>query len=134
MCRQGPMFRIFLVEDDERVSTALTELLGGLPKVQITACATSEGAAIDWLMENRLRWGLAVVDLALGTGSGLRVLSACRVRKSHQKMVVLSNHLTREMRRRCMTLGADAVFEKASDIEVVFDYCRAASESAAHRS
>lgn len=127
------MFRIFLVEDDQRVSAALTELLGGLPGVQVIACATSEGAAVDWLMENRLKWDLAVVDLALGTGSGLRVLGACRVRKSHQKMVVLSNHLTREMRRRCMTLGADAVFEKASDIEAVFDYCRAASEVAVHR-
>jgi two-component system OmpR family response regulator len=127
------MFHILLVEDDEHVSTALTELLGTLPEVEVVACATSEGSALDWLMENRLRWDLAVVDLALGVGSGLRVLSACRVRQSHQKMVVLSNHLNQEMRRRCTTLGADAAFEKASDIEAVLDYCRVASVAAARR-
>jgi two-component system OmpR family response regulator len=94
---------------------------------------TSEGSALDWLMENRLNWDPSIVDLALGVGSGLRVLSACRVRKSHQKMVVLSNHLNPEMRRRCMTLGADAAFDKASDIEAVLEYCRATSEAAARR-
>jgi two-component system OmpR family response regulator len=129
----GSMFRILLVEDDAHVSTALTELLGTLPEVEVAACATSEGSALDWLMENRLRWDLAIVDLALGVGSGLRVLSACRVRQPHQKMVVLSNHLNQEMRRRCTTLGADAAFEKASDIEAVLDYCRVASVAAARR-
>jgi two-component system OmpR family response regulator len=84
-------------------------------------------------MENRLNWDPSIVDLALGGGSGLRVLSACRVRKSHQKMVVLSNHLNPEMRHRCMTLGADAAFDKASDIEAVLEYCRATSEAAARR-
>lgn len=130
---KGLMFRILLVEDDDRVSAALTELLNALPEVAVAARATSEGSAVDWLIENRLGWDLAIVDLALGMGSGLRVLSACRVRKPHQKMVVLSNHLNQEMRRRCGTLGADAAFEKASDIEAVLDYCRTASEAAARR-
>jgi two-component system OmpR family response regulator len=80
---KGSMFRILLVEDDQRVSAALTELLEALPRVEVAACATSEGWALDWLMENRLGWDLAVVDLALGAGSGLRVLSACRVRQPH---------------------------------------------------
>jgi two-component system OmpR family response regulator len=76
-------------------------------------------------MHNELAWDLAVVDLALGDGSGLRVLSACRVRKPHQKIVVLSNHLDGEMRRRCLTLGADAIFQKGSDVDEMFEYCQA---------
>lgn len=126
-----PNYRIFLVEDDEQVSNALTELLNALPGVEVAMCATSEQAAIDWLSENQKSWNLSVVDLALGAGSGLRVLSACRVRKSNQKMVVLSNHLDREMKRRCLSLGADAAFEKMSEMEKVLDYCRAASRAAA---
>lgn len=124
------IFRIFLVEDDSHISNTLTELLTAIPNVEVVMCATSERLAIDWLAENQTTWNLAVVDLALGDGSGLRVLSACRVRKIGQKMVVLSNLLSKEMRRRCASFGADASFDKTSDIDEVLAYCRTASEAA----
>jgi methylmalonyl-CoA mutase cobalamin-binding subunit len=38
-------------------------------------------------------------------------------------MVVLSNHLTPEMRRKCKQLGADAVFDKATEIDDLIDFC-----------
>lgn len=122
------MFRIFLVEDDNRASAALIDLLSTLGGMSVVKCMTSETDAVNWLMHNQLNWDLAIVDLALGAGSGLRVLSACRVRQPHQKMVVLSNQLTGEMRRRCKTLGADYVFDKASDIEALLLCCRSASK------
>jgi DNA-binding NarL/FixJ family response regulator len=122
------MFRIFLVEDDERASAAIIDLLSDLDGMSVVACTASESDAVGWLMHNQLNWDLAIVDLALGAGSGLRVLSACRVRQPHQKMVVLSNQLTGQMRRRCKTLGADYVFDKASDIEALLAYCRNAAK------
>lgn len=117
-------FKVFLVEDDDQLSNLLAEVLMGIPNVEIAMCATSENVAIDWLAENRQNWDLAIVDLALGTGSGLRILSACRVRKNNQKMVVLSNFLNKEMRKRCEGLGADATFDKASDIDKLVSYCQ----------
>jgi two-component system OmpR family response regulator len=117
-------FKVFLVEDDDQLSNLLAEVLTGIPNVEIAMCATSENVAIDWLAENRQNWDLAIVDLALGTGSGLRILSACRVRKNNQKMVVLSNFLNKEMRKRCEGLGADATFDKASDIDKLVSYCQ----------
>jgi two-component system OmpR family response regulator len=114
--------RIILVEDHPWVAIALVHLLTELPSTEIVARLNSESQALDWLMHNSAAWDTAVVDLSLGDGSGLRVLSACRVRQPYQKIVVLSNHLDAEMRRRCLTLGADAVFKKDSDVDELFRY------------
>lgn len=123
------IFKVFLVEDDVEISKILTEVLVEIPGVEIVMCATSESLAIDWLAENRQNWQLAIVDLALGAGSGLRVLSACRVRQTGQKMVVLSNLLNKEMRKRCEGLGADATFDKSDDMDKVVAYCQTAAEA-----
>lgn len=40
-------------------------------------------------------------------------------------MVVLSNYVTPDMRARCMGLyGADAVFDKSTEIDALLQYCR----------
>ena len=123
------MFRIFVVEDEEQVGADLSELLETLDEVEVTGLATTEMAAINWLVASEGRWDLAVVDLTLAQGSGLRVLSACRVRQPGQKMVVLSNHVGGQMKRRCMTLGADATFEKGKDLEALLQFVHTASRS-----
>ena len=38
-------------------------------------------------------------------------------------MVVLSNYATQDMRRKCLALGADAVFDKSHEIEALIAYC-----------
>jgi DNA-binding NarL/FixJ family response regulator len=38
-------------------------------------------------------------------------------------VVVLTNYPTQEMRRRCLALGADAVFDKSNELEAFFEYC-----------
>ena len=67
--------------------------------------------------------GLAIVDLFLRQGSGLGVLAACRNRTAGQKMVVLSNYATPDVRMRCAQLGVDAVFDKSNEIDALVDYC-----------
>jgi DNA-binding NarL/FixJ family response regulator len=123
------MLNVYLVDDDRHVVNAMTELLEDLPDVHVVGHAQSEGDAVDWLLENRSKWHLAIVDLALGPGNGLQVLSACRVRQSNQKVVVLSNHLNAAARRRCAAMGADAAFMKDSDIGLILKYCSAAARS-----
>ncbi|MGJ7582857.1 response regulator [Variovorax sp. RHLX14] len=116
---------IFIVEDDKIVASYITEILNSCTGIQVVKCVHTEDAALNWLSDNRATWHLAIIDLALGAGSGARVLSAHRVRKPEQKMVVLSSYLDNEMRRRCMGLGADAVFQKSSDMQSLIDYCSA---------
>jgi two-component system OmpR family response regulator len=51
------------------------------------------------------------------------VLAGCRNRNSYQKVVVLTNYATDEIRRRAADLGADAVFDKSSELDGLFTYC-----------
>lgn len=118
------MLNVFIVDDDRRFIDSLSELLGEHSDIRVAGHAETEDAAVEWLIGNRAEWDLGIVDLALGAGSGLRVLSACRVRQAGQKIVVLSNHLNSAMRRRCTLLGADAAFAKDADIEAILRYCR----------
>jgi len=62
-------------------------------------------------------WDVAVVDLFLKEGSGLGVLRGCEQRAPHQLVVILSNYATREMRAQCLALGADAVFDKSTELD-----------------
>ncbi|WPG41256.1 hypothetical protein [Variovorax sp. EBFNA2] len=77
---------------------------------------------MHWLEEHNGTWDIAVVDLFLKTGSGLGVLRGCEGRKPHQRVVVLSNYPTAEMRTQCLALGADAVFDKSTELEGLFSF------------
>jgi ActR/RegA family two-component response regulator len=69
------------------------------------------------------------VDLFLKQGSGLGVIESCRSRDSAQRVVVLSNYATADMRKRCTELGADAVFDKSNEIDALVEYCIAQSDA-----
>ena len=123
------MIRVFLVEDDEQMRESLTQLLVGLEDVAVVGHAEREVPAVTWLISNRDGWDLSIVDLMLAEGSGFRVLSSCRVRASHQRLVVLSGHVTKKSRQHCLDLGADATFDKVSGVEDLLAYCQAAARA-----
>jgi two-component system OmpR family response regulator len=75
------------------------------------------------LTQNQGAWNLAIVDLFLRQGTGLGVLEACQGRQPHQKVIVLSNYATADVRHRCTQLGVDAVFDKSNEIDALVSYC-----------
>ena len=115
--------RTYLVEDNPTIRENLIATLEELADVEAVGIAETESAGTDWLQQNPDAWDLAIVDLFLRQGSGLGVLEACRKRNKAQKMVVLSNYATPDVRMRCAQLGVDAVFDKSNEIEALVDYC-----------
>ena len=113
----------FIVEDNPTIRENLIPTLEDLANAEVAGFAESEAEAINWLVSHRDDWHLAVVDLFLKQGSGLGVLAACRQRGEQQRVVVLSNYATAEMRNRCIELGADAVFDKSNELDAFFDFC-----------
>lgn len=117
--------RTYLVEDSRVIRANLTETLEELAGVAIVGWAEGALDASFWLVNHGEEWDLAVVDLFLAEGTGLSVLIACKVRKSSQRVVVVSNYATADMRSRCNLFGADAVFDKSTEIDALIDYCNA---------
>jgi DNA-binding NarL/FixJ family response regulator len=116
-------FRTYIVEDSPTIRENLIETLQELALVDPVGTAETELEGRQWLAENNAYWDLAIIDLFLKEGSGLNILEACRWRRPTQKMIVLSNHATRDVRWRCAQLGADAVFDKSTEIDALVDYC-----------
>ena len=46
--------------------------------------------------------------------------------------VVLTNYATDDMRARCLASGADRVFDKSRDIDLLVTYCTALADLKAH--
>jgi DNA-binding NarL/FixJ family response regulator len=123
-------FRAYIVEDSPMIRDSLIEALHELALVDAVGTAETENEGKQWLAQNDDYWDLAIVDLFLKEGSGLNILEACRGRRPSQKMVVLSNHATNDVRWRCAELGADAVFDKSTQIDDLVDFCMKAQAQA----
>ncbi|QJC55434.1 Transcriptional regulatory protein CitB [Polaromonas vacuolata] len=113
----------YVVEDNPVIRESLISTLEKITPVNVVGFADTESQANNWLSSHPGEWQLAIVDLFLKQGTGLGVLKSCQQRKKHQKVVVLSNYATGEVRRRCAELGSDAVFDSASELNLLYDYC-----------
>jgi two-component system, OmpR family, response regulator len=122
--------RTYIVEDNVTIRENLVATLEELASIESVGWADNEGEARRWLAEHSRDWDLAIVDLFLKQGSGLGILEASRSRDAAQRVVVLSNYATRDMRQRCLDLGADAVFDKSNEIDALVEYCIAQSGAA----
>ena len=117
--------RTYIVEDNPTIRDSLIGALEELAGVTAVGMAETEHEGAHWLMHHPSDWDLAIVDLFLKEGNGLGVLRACQRRHPRQKMVVLSNYATPDIRSRCLDLGVDAVFDKSNEIDALIDYCLA---------
>ena len=111
-----------------RLKTYLVEnliaTLEELVDIDAIGVSDTENEAKLWLQDNPRKWDLAILDLFLKQGSGLGVLAACRDRQPSQKVVVLTNYATTDIRQRCSQLGVDAVFDKSNEIDALVEFCQ----------
>jgi len=115
--------KTYLVEDNPTIRENLIATLEELVDIEIIGMSDGENEAKAWLLANPHDWDLAILDLFLKQGSGLGALAACRERKPAQKVVVLSNYATADIRQRCAQLGVDAVFDKSNEIDALVEFC-----------
>lgn len=114
---------VFLVEDNPLIRTHLVPALADLGSASVMGTAETEAEAIDWLAKHKGQWDLAVVDLLLKDGNGLGVIEWAMGREPRQRVVVLTNYATDATRQACKQAGADATFDKSTELEEFFEYC-----------
>ena len=118
-----PLLETYIVEDSPVIRENLIATLEELGPVKVVGWAADEASALRWLAEPSNHVDLVLVDLFLASGSGLGVLRAARLLPRRTRLVVLSNYTTPDMRRRCLELGAERVFDKSGAIEELLAYC-----------
>ena len=123
--------RIYLVEDNPFLLEWLTQALEDLTHARVIGSAATEAEASDWLTVHQDSWDIAVVDLWLAQGNGLQVIKCVR-KTPTQKIIILTNYVTKEMCKSCLTSGADAFFDKSTEIEEFTSYVIHAALQNAH--
>lgn len=90
----------------------------------VVASHDTENDALAWMQEQS--FDVAVIDLDLREGSGFGILKALQAlppaRMNGMRRVVLTNHGSPRVRSICLGLGADAFFDKSTQIEELLDY------------
>jgi DNA-binding NarL/FixJ family response regulator len=115
--------KAFIVEDSPVIRENLVAALEEMAPIDVVGTAEDESTAVSWLARSENRCDLVVVDIFLKSGSGLGVLKAACGAGLPMKLVVLSNYATPDMRRKCLELGADRVFDKSNEIDALILYC-----------
>ena len=115
--------KAFIVEDSPVIRENLVAALEEMAPIDVVGTADDEMGALSWLADSHNRCDLVVVDIFLKSGSGLGVLKAASTGSVAAKLVVLSNYATPDMRRKCLELGADRVFDKSNEIDALILYC-----------
>ena len=117
------LLNIYLVEDSPVIRESLVATLEELVPAQVVGAAEDEATAVRWLADPSHPVDLVIVDVFLKGGSGLGVLRAVQGLPQRYRLVVLSNYATPHMRRECLALGADRVFDKSNEIDALIEYC-----------
>lgn len=118
-----PVIKTFIVEDSPVILDSLVAMLEEMVPVTVVGTAEDEASAIRWLNDADNAHDLVIIDIFLKRGSGLGVLKALQGEHPGRRLVVLSNYATADMRRTCLKLGADRVFDKSNEIDALVQYC-----------
>jgi two-component system, OmpR family, response regulator len=113
----------YVVEDNVTIRENLVGTLEELTCVKVAGTSATENEALAWLDQNTERWDILIVDLFLKQGSGMHLAQRIARRRPGQKVVVFSNYINANVRKRCAQLGVDAVFDKSTEIDSLVDYC-----------
>lgn len=117
-----------LVEDNPTIRASLVPAMAEFANVEVVATAETAAQGIAAMTAHEGGWNLAIVDMFLKEGNGLEVLHAAKQRGSHQHVLVLTNYATADIRQRSLAAGADAVFDKSTEIDQFLERCRSYSE------
>jgi len=118
-----PRLKTYIVEDSFVIRENLIATLEELAAIDVVGTAEDERSAVAWLARPDRPVDLVIIDIFLKSGSGLGVLPVARALPRPCELVVLTNYATPDIRRRCLELGADQVFDKSNEIDALILHC-----------
>ena len=110
--------RVVLVEDNTTIRETLVPALQELAGARVVAMADGAQEALATLRQ--VPWDVLVLDMFLREGTGLEVLAQLPGELAGRKVYVLTNYATADLREACVRLGADAVFDKSTELDEFF--------------
>ncbi len=114
--------RVLLVDDHPLVCEGLAQRINGEPDLEVCGQARDANAALAAI--EKLRPHIAVVDLALGEGSGIELIKDIKLRHPQLPTIVLSMHDETLYAERSLHAGAKGYVMKQEETDVLLQAIR----------
>ncbi len=111
---------LVIVEDSELVLYQLLRQVATQSAINLAGVAADEEAAVSLIKAERP--DAVLLDLSLGSGTGLDVLKRIRAAGSKARVLVLTNHTTDIWRRACEPYEIDGFYSKSHQAQVCLDH------------
>lgn len=109
------MMKLLVVDDSELIRTRLVSRLRGMAGLADVATAENLAQTLDHVYENPP--SLLLLDLHLPDGNAQQILGVLKRMAPEMQIVMLTNDATDINRRKCTEEGADAFFDKSTELE-----------------
>lgn len=108
---------VYIVDDSDSIRQRLVTMLESMPDVAVVGEARSASDAIAGILATRP--DSVLLDLNLGTSSGIEVLNTVRKQLPVVTFVILTNHSEPQYRRACARAGAEYFLDKSTEFDGV---------------
>lgn len=108
---------VYVVDDSEPIRQRIVTMLSTMPRVRVVGESGNAQQAIDEILN--LEPDFVLLDLNLGTSSGMDVLRAVHPKLPATRFVVLTNHTEPQYARACIRAGASHFLDKSAQFDAV---------------
>lgn len=112
---------IFIADDSDPVRERLITLLSEIAGANVVGQARSAAEAIEGI--RGLNPDLVILDIQMPGGSGIDVLKTIKQHARPPVVMMLTNHVYPQYRKKCMEWGADFFLDKSEEFERLTAIC-----------
>ena len=113
--------KVFIVDDSAVLRERVVEMLSDVSGIEIIGHAQNVSDALSAIKE--LNPDVVILDIRIPGGSGLDVLQDIKKEKEAPMVIMLTNYPYPQYRKKCLNLGADYFFDKATEFDKVAEVC-----------
>ena len=114
--------KVLIADDTPAICSSMSSLVARLPDVEIVGTAQTGLEALEKI--RALNPDVATLDIRMPELNGISVLEAIRREGLKVSVIVLTGLAEAEYARKCVALGAEHFFNKATEFEMVVDILR----------
>jgi len=107
--------RLFIADDSEILRSRLVDILFDIVGVEIIGQEGDVNKAIDAI--KRLKPEVVIMDIQIPGGNGILALEIIKGIENPPIVIMFTNYPYLQYRKKCMDLGADHFFYKATEFE-----------------
>ena len=111
------MLRVLIADSSSLVRERLAELISAVGDVELVGQADTARGAIQAIQ--RLRPDVAILDIRMAGGDGLRVLETVKAGESPPVVIVLAAFPYPQHRQKCLEAGAEYFLDKATEFDQI---------------